>query len=129
RDAILWAGEAAHPQFRVVALAETASMHAPYVAAAKKWLNQLAAENNFAVDYIENADPIDDVFLARYQLFIQLDYPPYRWSPAAKAAFSKYITEGKGGWIGFHHAGLIGEFDGFQMLDWFIDFMGGIRWK
>jgi len=34
-------------------------------------------------------------------LFIQLDYPPYAWTPTAVSAFQKYIEEGKGGWIGF----------------------------
>jgi hypothetical protein len=24
--------------------------------------------------------------------------------------FEDYITQGKGGWIGFHHAGLLGDF-------------------
>jgi type 1 glutamine amidotransferase len=38
-----------------------------------------------------------------------------------------YITQGKGGWIGFHHAGLLGDFDGYPMDPWFSQFMGGIR--
>ena len=130
RNAILWAGDQAPgPRFRVVAMAEAGGVHLPYVIAAKKWLNQLAAEDDFAIDYIENADKIDDAFLSHYQLFIQLNYPPYNWSPTAMAAFTKYIEEGKGGWIGFHHASLLGEFDGTQMWPWFHDFMGGIRWK
>ncbi|MCK8490459.1 ThuA domain-containing protein [Spirosoma sp. RP8] len=117
------------PVFRVVAMTEAGGVHAPFVAAAKKWLKQLADENKFTVDYIENAEPINDAFLAKYQLFIQLNYPPYAWSDAAKAAFQKYITEGKGGWIGFHHATLLGEFDGYPMWPWFSEFMGGIRYK
>jgi type 1 glutamine amidotransferase len=56
-----------------------------------------------------------------------LNYPPYGWSPTAMAAFIKYIEEGRGGWIGFHHATLLGEFDGTQMWPWFSTFMGGIR--
>ena len=40
-----------------------------------------------------------------------------------------YIEEGRGGWIGFHHATLLGEFDGYPMWPWFSEFMGGIRWK
>jgi len=116
-------------KFRVVALAEHASIHRPFVDAAIPWLNDLAKKNNFTVDYIEDTDKIDDAFLAKYALFIQLDYPPYRWTPAAQAAFIKYIEQGKGGWIGFHHATLLGEFDGFQIWPWFRDFMGGIRFK
>ena len=115
------------PRFRVIAIAEPGGLHAPFVDAAKIWLDKLAAENNFTVDYIQNTDKIDDAFLARYQLFIQLNYPPYNWTSTAAAAFEKYIDQGKGGWIGFHHATLLGEFDGFKMWPWFSDFMGGIR--
>ena len=117
------------PKFRVVALAEHASIHRPFVDAAIPWLNALAQKNNFAVDYIEDTEKIDDAFLAKYALFIQLDYPPYRWTPTAQVAFIKYIEQGRGGWIGFHHATLLGEFDGFQIWPWFRDFMGGIRFK
>ena len=116
------------PQFHVVVMAETGGIHAPYVVAAKKWLNQLAADDNFTVDYIVNSDPINDEFLSHYQVFIQLNFPPYAWRPSAVEAFKRYITEGKGGWIGFHHASLIGEFDGYPMWRWYSQFMGGIRW-
>jgi type 1 glutamine amidotransferase len=116
------------PRFRVVAIAEPGGIHLPFVVAAKGWLNQLAAENHFAVDYIEDTERINDEFLSRYRLFIQLNYPPYRWTPTAQASFIKYIEEGRGGWIGFHHAGLLGEFDGYQMWPWFSQFMGSIRY-
>ena len=119
----------AQPRFRVVAIAEPGGIHLPFVEAAKVWLNHLAAENHFAVDYIQNTVKMDDEFLSQYQLFIQLNYPPYNWTPTAQAAFIKYIEEGRGGWIGFHHATLLGEFDGFPMWPWFSQFMGGIRFK
>ena len=83
------------PKFNVIALAEANSIHRPFVNAAKIWLQKQAAENNFSVDYIENTDKMDDAFLSRYQLLIQLDYPPYRWTPKAVAAFTKYIEEGR----------------------------------
>ncbi len=117
----------AKPKFRVIALAEQGGIHQPFVDAAKIWLNDLAAKNNFTVDYIQNTDPINDAFLSKYKLFIQLNYPPYNWTPTAQAAFIRYIEKGKGGWIGFHHATLLGEFDGFKMWPWFSNFMGGIR--
>lgn len=116
-----------HPKFRVIVLAEKGGIHKPYVDAAKIWLAQEAIRDNFAVDYIQNTDPINDKFLSHYQLFIQLNYPPYGWTPVAMKAFIKYIEKGKGGWIGFHHATLLGEFDGYPMWQWFSDFMGGIR--
>jgi type 1 glutamine amidotransferase len=115
------------PKFHVIALAEAKSIHRPFVDAAKVWLQDEARRENFAVDYIENTDKIDESFLAHYQLFLQLDYPPYGWKPNAAAAFTKYIAEGRGGWIGFHHATLLGEFDGYPMWPWFSQFMGGIR--
>jgi type 1 glutamine amidotransferase len=115
--------------FKVLAIAENGGHHIQYTKAAKVWLNKVAAENNFSIDYTENTDKINDAFLSQYQLFIQLDFPPYAWTPTAGAAFEKYIKEGKGGWIGFHHATLLGEFDGFPMWSWFSDFMGGIKYK
>ena len=93
------------PKFRVVALAERGGGdHQQFVDAAKIYLNKLAAENDFAVDYITGTERINEESLAQYKLFIQLNYPPYRWTPIAKQAFEDYITQGKGGWIGFHHA-------------------------
>jgi len=121
--------ESKAPRFRVIALAEHGGIHQPFVDAAKVWLGKLAEENNFTVDYVENTEKIDDAFLAKYSLFLQLNYPPYMWTDTAKAAFIKYIEEGKGGWIGFHHATLLGEFDGYPIWPWFRDFMGGIRFK
>jgi uncharacterized protein len=117
------------PNVRAIALAEHGGIHKPFVDAAKIWLAKLQSEGNFSVDYIEDTEKIDDAFLSKYNLFIQLNYPPYNWTDTAKAAFIKYIEQGKGGWIGFHHATLLGEFDGFAMWPWFHDFMGGVRFK
>jgi len=117
------------PRFKVLALYENGGHHIEYSKVAKVWLDKLAADSNFTIDYIQNTDSIDDKYLAKYQLFIQLDYPPYAWKDKAVTAFQNYITEGRGGWIGFHHATLLGEFDGYQMWDWFHHFMGDIRYK
>jgi type 1 glutamine amidotransferase len=117
------------PKFHVLALYENGGHHVAYSKRAREWLDALSSKSNFEIDYIQNTDKIDDQFLGQYQLFIQLDFPPYAWTPAAVAAFQNYVTEGKGGWIGFHHASLLGEFDGYPMWQWYSDFMGGIRWK
>jgi type 1 glutamine amidotransferase len=112
-------------QKRILVLAEHDKNHTPYVEAAKIWLDSLALAHNFRVDYSEDPErPFND-----YNLIFQMNYPPYMWSDKAKAAFEKYITEGKGGWVGVHHATLLGEFDGYPMWNWFSDFMGGIRFK
>ena len=120
-------GQDSKPRFNVVALAEAGGIHKPFVDAAKVWLQKEAVEGNFTVDYIQDTNKIDESFLSHYQLFIQLNYPPYGWTPKAVTAFTKYIEEGRGGWIGFHHATLLGEFDGYSMWPWFSRFMGGIR--
>ena len=116
-------------RFKVLALAENGGHHIRYTQAAKTWLNKLAADSSFTIDYIETSSPVNEKFLSQYQLFIQLDFPPYTWSSESMTAFIDYIENGKGGWIGFHHATLLGEFDGYPMWAWFSEFMGGIRWK
>ena len=115
-------------RWRVLVLYENGGHHIAYSRRAKIWLDQLAAGSGFDIDYIQKPDAIDDSMLSRYRLFIQLDYPPYGWPDKAVAAFERYITKGKGGWIGFHHASLLGEFDGFPMWQWFSRFMGDIRY-
>jgi len=119
--------QAAPPNFAVLAIAEKGGLHQPFVDAAKVWLEREALAGGFAIDYIEDTNRIDEAFLAKYRVFLQLNYPPYRWEPTAMDAFRKYIEEGRGGWIGFHHATLLGEFDGYAMWQWFSMFMGSIR--
>jgi len=115
------------PCFSAVVLAQRGGHHAEFVATARAWLSRLSADSNFVVDYIQSPDSLSRDFLARYSLFIQLDYPPYGWNDRAQAAFSDFIEEGRGGWLGLHHATLLGEFDGYPMWEWFSRFMGGVR--
>ncbi len=117
------------PRFNMLVLYENGGHHLAYSKAAKPWLDRLAADSNFSINYITNTEKIDDSFLDKYQLFVQLDYPPYAWTAKAVSAFEKYISTGKGGWIGFHHATLLGEFDGYPLWKWFSGFMGGIQFK
>ena len=118
-----------NPRFRVLALYENGGHHLEYSKRAKIWLDQLAADSNFRIDYITRPDTMTEKYLSDYALIIQLDHAPYAWKPEAMAAFTKYIEEGRGGWIGMHHATLLGEFDGYPIWPWFSNFMGGIRWK
>lgn len=117
------------PRFAVLALYENGGHHVAYSKAALLWLNRLASDSNFKVDYITQPKQITESMLARYQLFIQLDYPPYGWGKPAEDASQHYIEQGRGGWIGFHHASLLGEFDGYPIWPWFHHFMGDIRYK
>lgn len=114
---------------KVLVLNEGGGQHGPFTERAMSWLRGHAAENGYAVTEIHNAGPITEDFLDDYAAVIQLDFPPYTWPKEAEEAFISYIEEGKGGWIGFHHATLLGEFDGYGMWDWFSDFMGGIRYQ
>ena len=113
----------------VLVLTERFSQHRSFVLAALPWLNEFGEKNNFIFTEINHASEITEELLKKYDVFVQLDYPPYGWGSEAEAAFIKYMEEGKIGWIGFHHASLLGEFDGQPMWNWFSDFMGEIRFK
>jgi type 1 glutamine amidotransferase len=117
------------PAFHVLVLTERGGLHEGFVVAALDWLKDFSANQNFDFTVINKTDSLNEAYLSRYQVFIQLNFPPYMWSDQAKAALVQYIEEGRGGWIGFHHASLLGEFDGYPLWDWFSQFMGGIRWK
>jgi type 1 glutamine amidotransferase len=120
---------AAPPAFHMLVLTERGGIHEGFVASALIWLENFSRENNFDFAVINKADSLTDAFLSGYQLILQLNYPPYMWSDSSKAAFIRYMEEGRGGWVGLHHASLLGEFDGYSMWEWFSQFMGGIRWK
>ncbi|MCR8558919.1 ThuA domain-containing protein [Mucilaginibacter sp. BJC16-A38] len=125
----LVAQTAQRPRFKAIAIAEIGGGHAKFDVAAKVWLTKLAADSNFTIDYISDTKQINKDFLKQYQLFIQLDYPPYPWEKDAQDAFEDYIENGRGGWVGFHHPTLLGVFDGYPMWQWYSGFMGGIEFK
>lgn len=114
---------------KVLVLTERGGQHGGFTDAGMKWLGDEALKQNFSITEINNAQPITEAYLSQFSLIIQLDFPPYTWPKEAEDAFIKYIEDGRGGWIGFHHASLLGEFDGYPMWQWFSDFMGGIRYK
>ncbi|WP_316828677.1 ThuA domain-containing protein [Pedobacter miscanthi] len=116
-------------KIRIFVLAESGGAHALFDGAAQMWLNKLAGEKGFIIDYASDTKKINKEFLKQYQLFIQLDYPPYPWEKEAQEAFEDYIQNGKGAWIGFHHPTLLGVFDNYPMWQWFSDFMGKIEFK
>ena len=116
-------------KIKAIVLAERGEIHESFVVAGIKWLDDYSTHHNFEYILINDPDTVTKEFLAQYNLFIQLNYTPYRWSDESKAAFEDYIDHGKGAWIGFHHASLLGVFDGYPMWNWFSDFLGGIQWK
>jgi len=115
--------------FKILVLTERGGQHGGFTDAGLKWLGEQSKVMNFELTEINNTKLITEEYLSNYKVIIQLDYPPYTWTEEAEAAFIKYIDEGRGGWVGFHHATLLGEFDGYPMWNWFSDFMGGIRFK
>jgi Uncharacterized protein conserved in bacteria len=123
------ASEGSVKPFNVLVLTERGGQHGGFTDAGMKWLTAEAVENNFKVTEVNNTELINEAYLSTFDVIIQLDFPPYTWTKEAESAFVKYIDEGQGGWIGFHHATLLGEFDGYPMWEWFSDFMGGIRFK
>ncbi|HLO61086.1 MAG TPA: ThuA domain-containing protein [Bacteroidales bacterium] len=117
----------AAPSCKILVLTERGGQHGGFTDAALKWLTEKSKELNVEFTEINATKEINDEYLSGFKLIIQLDYPPYSWTRDAEKAFIRYIDEGRGGWIGFHHATLLGEFDGYPMWHWFSDFMGGIR--
>lgn len=114
---------------KVLVLTERGGQHGGFTDAGLRWLAAEGAKGNFSITEINNTRNITEAYLSQFSLVIQLDFPPYTWPKEAEDAFVKYIEEGRGGWIGFHHATLLGEFDGYPMWQWFSDFMGGVRFK
>lgn len=113
----------------VLVLSEGGGQHGPFTERAMTWLHGYADTHGLAITELRNAAPVTKTFLADYDLVIQLDFPPYTWPAEAEEAFVDYIDNGRGGWIGFHHATLLGEFDGYPLWQWFSDFMGGITFR
>ncbi len=116
-------------KINILILTERGGQHESFTAAALNWLENEKNNLNISFTEINNTKPVDEKYLKQYQLILQLDYPPYSWTKEAETAFTKYIDEGLGGWVGFHHATLLGEFDGYPMWNWFSEFMGGIRFQ
>lgn len=116
-------------KFKVLVLTERGGGHEGFVVTALDWLQKYAEKKRFDVTVINHPKLINEKYLSSFKVFIQLNYPPYNWTDQSKAAFEKYIEKGLGGWVGFHHATLLGEFDGYPMWNWFSDFMGGIKFK
>lgn len=121
--------DASQERTKVLVLTERGGQHGPFTDAALAWLRQVQDSLGVEITEVNNTKPITKTYLRQYGLIIQLDYPPYNWTDEAMAAFQQYIDKGRGGWVGFHHATLLGDFDGFPMSEWFSHFMGNIRFR
>lgn len=114
---------------QLLVLTERTGWHAQFTAAAIAWLKDHSAAKGYAFTEINNTDAITPEFLADFDAILQLDYVPYAWTDAQKEAFEDYIDNARGGWIGFHHATLLGDFDGYKLWPWFSEFMGDILYQ
>ena len=100
---------------RVLVLYENAGHHKPFSAAVLPRLREVAPQENLVLTEVYNPKDFDEDYLGGFDVIVQLDYAPYGWPEEAVEAFERYVDEGRGGWVGFHHASLLGEFDGFPM--------------
>ena len=114
---------------RVLVLAERGGLHEGFTAAGLQWLEDNRERFNIELTVLNSAKEIKKGEIPTYHLILQLNYPPYAWSDEAQQDMQQYIDRSQGGYIGFHHASLLGEFDGYPMWTWFSDFMGKIRYK
>ena len=122
-------GEKSASPRKVLVLAERVGLHEGFTSAGLEWLEEQKERLHMELTVLNSAKEIPAGELQKYQMVLQLNYPPYAWSKAAQKDMERYIDEGRGGYIGFHHATLLGEFDGYGMWPWFSDFMGKIRYK
>ena len=130
--------QAPAPRFNVLVIAELRDpnnpdgdeIHRPYVEAAKSWLDRLAADSNFTVSYLESPNTITDSMLSTVDVIWQMNYTPFRWNAAAKAALERYLDGGRGAWLGQHHASLYGPAVTRETWRWYFDnLIGGINYR
>lgn len=114
---------------RVLVLAERGGAHEGFTATALKWLEERQEEMNMELTIVNDARQLKKGDIDSHNLILQLNYPPFAWSQEGAEEFEQYIDQSKGAYIGFHHASLLGEFDGFPLWQWYSDFLGGIRYS
>ena len=114
---------------RVLVIAELGGQHEAFTQTGLRWLHGQAEALDFDMTELSDCQKLRAGDMAQYDLVIQLNYPPYMWSETSIREFEQAIDNGTVAWIGFHHASLLGEFDGYGMWQWFSDFLGGIRFQ
>ena len=114
-------------QLHILVLYENKGHHLAFTNRAVPWLKERATSDNLHLEFITDTKSITKNFLKNFDLFLQLDFVPYGWTPTAVTAFEEAINKGTIGWVGLHHATLLGDFDGYTMWQWFYAFMGSIK--
>jgi TRAP-type C4-dicarboxylate transport system substrate-binding protein len=100
--------EAQKLPFKVLAVASADPDHDPMIKQSKAFLEKIAAENNFEVDFTRDATLINDENLTNYQVLVQLHLAPFDMTRKEQQAMQHFISRGKG-WVGIHAAGLTGS--------------------
>ncbi len=123
--------EQACDKARVLVLTESAGQHGGFTDAGLRWLVDEGVKGNFSITVINNAS-----FWTKRSCTCRSSVWLFSWTfrlihgrRRRKMRSSSISDEGRGGWIGFHHATLLGEFDGYPLWQWFSDFMGGVRFR
>jgi type 1 glutamine amidotransferase len=119
------------PKFRVLIVASKAKDHLKSIAKAGAFFEKLGAENNFTVDFTDDADTINDKNLARYKVFVMFHLAPFDMTYPQQAALQKFVERGNG-WVGIHAAGLTGkEFLAPETIywQWFEGLMGNVLYS
>lgn len=84
------------PAFRVLVVASSDPDHDAMIVEAKPFLQSIAADNGFALDFTRDANEIDAANLARYRVFVQLHLAPFNMSRPQQAALQQFIEQGHG---------------------------------
>ena len=114
--------------FKVLAVASADPDHDPMIKKAKGFLEKIASENNFEVDFTRDGTTINDENLSHYRVFVQLHLAPFDMTQSQQMALQHFISRGNG-WVGVHAAGLTGKQfpgPGTPYWQWFEKLMGGI---
>jgi type 1 glutamine amidotransferase len=91
------------PEFKALVFSKTAAFRHASIPTAVAAVEQLAAENNFAVDATEDAAAFNDANLAQYDVVIFLLTTGDVLNLEQQAAFERYVRAG-GGYTGVHSA-------------------------
>ena len=114
--------------FKALVILSRADDHAKMMTAARLFLEKIAATNGFEVEITDDTSFLNDKYLKKFSVLIQLQQAPFDMSALQQAAVQRFIEKGSG-WVGIHAAGLTGkQFISPQRTywQWFEDFMGGV---
>lgn len=117
--------------FKALSVASRAKDHQQMIAGAEPFFARMAAENQFTVDFTEDAETVNAENLEQYQVFVMLHLAPFDMTYAQQEALQQFIESGKG-WVGIHAAGLAGKDfvgSGTRYWQWFEDFLGGVTYS